>query len=441
MKEFPKILLSAIAILSLAVLGARAETRPDLTGTVAACDGTPIAGASVFIYTAGPKQGTSSLCPSCYADCQKQAQSDAGGRFKIEALDPALQFRLLVVSAGYESRFVSKVDPAKGAPAITLKPLDPEALKSPLRIKGLVINEQGKPVPGAIVSAEGVGIGPMTRWGGTDDYVEPMAIADVNGHFALFCKTNTVDEVHATASGRGAAKQWVTLKPGGDYLVRLPEGVSLTGAILRDGRPLTGIAVTATTKDRACGVFFNLDAVSTDKDGRFLLPNVPPGREFIVSATMKSLNGNGALPDTIITTGDSGSVQDLGKLEVKPAFTVAGRIVLSDGQPVPADTRLFLGRNQAMDSQEVKLGPAGQFEFKGVPAESVTLAVRINGYSLSRRNPSLDWLNGQILGRVSGDVTGLTLLMEPGNWRPDRDERPVGVDEYPQDKPLRGVKL
>lgn len=419
-----------------------ADARPDLTGQIVEINGAPVSQAMVFIYSAGPKEGTSSLCPYCYADCQKKAQTDTVGRFKIESLDPALLFRLLVIANGYESQFVSKVDPAKGEPRITLKPLTMEELTSPLRINGVVVNEQGKPVPEAVISPEGVGMGQITRWGGNDQVVEPLAVAGEDGHFMLFCRSNIVDTVYATVDGRGVAKQWVTLKPGGDYLVGMKEGVTLTGQVLHNGQPLPGVSIGATTKDRACGVYFNCDAVSTDSNGRFQLLNVPPDREFVVFATMKSLHGDGILPDKIITTGASGIVQDLGNLAVQPAFKVAGRIMLSDGKPIPPGTKLLLSREKAFDSSEVTLAANGQFEFTGVPVESVSLSVRIKGYKFSKKNPSLDWLNGRILGRVTGDMTNLVFLMEPGAWQFNQEgDRPDGADAYPADKPLRGIKL
>ena len=82
----------------------------------------------------------------------------------------------------------------------------------------------------------------------------------------------------------------------------MQDGVTLTGQVLRDGKPLKGVSIGTTTKNRTCGVYFNCAAVSTDSDGRFQLLNVPPDREFVVCATMKSLQDDGALPDKIITS-------------------------------------------------------------------------------------------------------------------------------------------
>jgi hypothetical protein len=93
--------------------------RPDLLGHVLSTNGLPHA--TVFISTAGPKVGTSTFCPSCYADCRKSAKTDAQGDFKIESLDPQLRFQILVVAPGYKPKFVSKVDPAKGPLKVSLE--------------------------------------------------------------------------------------------------------------------------------------------------------------------------------------------------------------------------------------------------------------------------------------------------------------------------------
>jgi len=56
------------AVLACWVGGAAQAAAPKLTGTVRDDAGEPLPGASVFIYTAAPKEGVGLLCPSCYAD-------------------------------------------------------------------------------------------------------------------------------------------------------------------------------------------------------------------------------------------------------------------------------------------------------------------------------------------------------------------------------------
>ncbi|HWY32710.1 MAG TPA: M56 family metallopeptidase, partial [Candidatus Acidoferrum sp.] len=78
-------------------------TPLDLTGKVFAKGWTTLAvPATVFIEAAAPKTGTSTFCPSCYADCNKHSRTDAQGHFRIESLDPQLTFKILVVAKGYK---------------------------------------------------------------------------------------------------------------------------------------------------------------------------------------------------------------------------------------------------------------------------------------------------------------------------------------------------
>jgi len=221
----------------------------------------------------------------------------------------------------------------------------------------------------------------------------------------------------------------------------MQEGVSISGRLVRDGQPIQDAVIGLVTTERTCGIcLYDFEAV-TDSDGRFLLLNVTPENEYYLFAKMESLGDNGALPVQTIKSGATGSILKLGDLPLRVGHRVAGRLTLSDGQPVPPNTRLFLGREQAWDHTEVALDQNGRFEFRGIPDESVTLSVRIKGYAFSKRNPSLDWPNGSIAGRVDKDIENLTLLMDPGERRFYRDEEiPAEAERQPGTKPLRGTK-
>lgn len=439
MKSIIPLLCALTLALGLSTAPA-ANDRPDLFGRVVFKDGTPVTNATVFVYTGGPKTGSGVVCPSCYPDCGKSAKTGTKGEFTIAALDPNLIFRLLVVAPGCEAQFMGKTDPTQGEKKITIAPLSPDKLKSSTRIAGMIMDEDGVALAGATVSPEGVSYGSGTSWGGTDRYVDPLAVTDERGQFWLFC-TNNVDRVHAVVEARGVAKRWVELTPGRDHLIRMQEGVTVTGKVLRGGQPVKAVVLGLVTKERRCGENLRCDELATDKDGFFLLPNVPPGIEFVLYAKMESLHDE-AVFSKIFTTGATGSKTDLGPLEVQPAHRVAGRVVLTDGKSIPENTRLFLGREAAWDHTEATLDAEGRFEFRGVPPESVGLNLRVPGYKFSKRNASLDWLNGGLVGRVDGDIPELTLLMEPGEWRynGDEGEAPNG-ESQPREKPLRGAKL
>src|SRR6266481_6561779 len=110
--------LSIFAAISLADAADEGRNRPNLKGTVRDENGKALSNATVFIYTAGPRLGAGIMCPSCYADCRKQATTDTAGEFVIQRLDPTLLFRVLVVAKDHRPEFVSKVDPAKGPLAV-----------------------------------------------------------------------------------------------------------------------------------------------------------------------------------------------------------------------------------------------------------------------------------------------------------------------------------
>jgi hypothetical protein len=443
-KLFPLTVLALSAALAFSAMNSIAanEPRPDLLGRVTTDEGAPLANATVFIYSAGPKKGSATLCPYCYPDCRKKIKTAADGSFKIDSLDPQLRFRLLVVASGYESRFVTTVDPAIGPREVTMDKLTPEELQGKARIAGMIMDQNGNPVPGATVSPEGVEHDSVTQWGGTDRFVDPTAVADERGLFMLLCKPE-VRTVHAVVEAPNVAKRWVVLKPGGDHLIRMVEGVTVTGLLKDSGQPLKDALVGLTTSDRTCGSYFNCEDLATDTDGHFLFPNVPPEREFVLFAKMDSLQGHGVLPSKTFTTGKTGSSVELGSLEIKPAHRLAGRVVLADGSPIPPDTRLLLARERASDTAQATLDDEGRFEFQAVPAEPVSLSLRLHGYKLSSKNPNLDWLNGCIVGTVDRNINDFIILFEPGEWRFNREEqdKPDGVDSQPYGQPLRGAKL
>jgi hypothetical protein len=115
--------------------------RLTLTGKVTDAAGKPLEHATVMVFKAGVKQGYSTYCPTCYADCGKRTLTSGDGRFTIASLSPDLLFELLVVREGYLPEFVKKVDPAANRPTAVLR-VRPVA-KDPGRIvRGMVVDSQ-----------------------------------------------------------------------------------------------------------------------------------------------------------------------------------------------------------------------------------------------------------------------------------------------------------
>jgi hypothetical protein len=438
MKTIQNYCLMLMAALVVAVAGAE-PVRPDLVGRVTNPDGSAITNATILVYTAAPQSGVSSLCPSGYADCRKQTITGTNGEFVIPSLDPTLMFRLLALAPEHESKFMDKVNPARGMTNITMQLLDIGATPPDLRISGVVIGDDGQAIVGATIQAQGVRSGNGSQqWGGAGRFVDETVVSDANGHFLIRCKSK-VELIYAMVSARDAAPRPFQLQPGRDYLFRLHTGVTAIGRLVVASTPVPAAVIHILPADRPLGEFFASDKIATDSNGCFSIPNLPPEKALVLSGTMNSLQGKGSLSPKPFTSGKNQSTTNLGDLVLQPGYRVSGQILLTDGKPMPTRTHLLLAR--AGDYADVVLAADGRFVFQSVPAESVSLSARLEGYKYSHRNPSLDWLNNSIVGKVGGDITNLTLIMEPGEFRysSNHDDIPEGVDIQPRDKPLRGV--
>ena len=98
--------------------------------------------------------------------------------------------------------------------------------------------------------------------------------------------------------------------------------------------------------------------------------------------------GAGAVP---CETKDDGQEVDVGDIQLAPAYTFRGQIVLEDGKPVPPDMHVTLAADRGWDSQIAPISPDGRFEFHGLPADIYNLMPAVKGYHLPEgSNPSRD---------------------------------------------------
>lgn len=412
-----------LLLVTILVSVSAAADRPDLVGKVYDTDGKPLVGATAYVYTAGVKTGFSPYCPSCYADCGKKSATDASGAFTIASLDPELVFRILVVAEGYKPEFVAKVDPAKGPIEAKLKPV-PKALDEAMCLKGRVLGPDGQPVVGATVSPEGCKTVDRGRWWGATDHIDAMSITNSKGEFVLHCEKPT-EAIDVQVEARGlATTNFELLAVGKPHELRIGTGATVVGKATIDGKPLANASIGLVQENRRCGVFTGARTIGTNENGEFTFSNVGPKGEYFVYGIMAGLGERGAIPIATIQVSGDGSTSDAGELKVQPAFKLAGRVILSDGKPVPAGTRVLIGRDDAWDTQIVTIDADGRFSAVGVPREQMGVSVRVSGYHLSTQNVSLDTLNlGGLDGLVDRDITDLTILLEPGTAkRPEKPE-------------------
>jgi hypothetical protein len=329
-----------------------------------------------------------------------------------------LKFRLLVVARGFAPAYTPKhIEPEAGQAVIPLKAHDLDTRKPERVVRGRVVDGNGNPVALAVVEPSGVKRGQGGQFGALDDLgIDALAVTDDAGTFRLgvgedgdalylLVKAPFLAPLSTKPLAAGRTVHAITLGP----------GVSVTGRVVKDGRPLAGVGMGMVQVDRGVVGYLGHFEFATQPDGWFSFANIPPQEKWYLYGLMDSLKDSGSIPVRAVRTGAHGSPLDLGDVPVQPGCRLTGRLVLADGKPVPPETRVLVSRDQAWDSQAATAGEDGRFSFTGLPAERVSLSTNVRGYHASPRNASFDLLNRfGLLGTVKGDVDDLRFLLDPG---------------------------
>jgi hypothetical protein len=299
-------------------------------------------------------------------------------------------------------------------------------------------------VPGAVVETRGIKTKDGSRFSGSLRGIDALAVTDDRGEFRMgVAEKGTALYVKVSAAFL-APRRPAPLEAGPKvHEVKLVPGVTVTGTVVKDGKPVAGVALGLVQKDRRSEGFLGDFTIATDAKGQFRFQNVGPDEVYFVYGLMDSCKPYGAIPIRQIRVGASGTEKDLGTLQMNRGYRLSGRLVLADGKPVPEGTRVLIAREEAWDTQTALTGPDGRFTFEGLPTEQCSLGVNLKGYHASPKNHSNDADGLGLVGTVKGDVEGLRFLLEPGPG-PQTDFskfKQSDWDEYERRRkaPLRGV--
>ena len=337
------------------------------------------------------------------------------GKFALEALDPALLFRLLVYAPGHVPRFSDDyVDPQLGEAKLDLEARDLDRLPPERVLRGRVVDAHGDPIAHAVLEPKGKKMGRGGRFGALRD-VDTLSMSDEKGEFALAC-SKPDETLLLFVSARAFAAQmtpWITA--GGEReTITLDRGVTVTGVVQKDGQPLGGVELGFKQQDPAAETYVGDRTVGTTSDGRFTFVNVPANDACFLYGLVASFKAHGSLSSRPVKTGAPETTVDVGVLALEPGLRFAGHIQLSGGTLMPSGAKLLLGRESAWDAPVAEVGEDGSFAFDGLPAELYSLTSMVPGYAVSSKNGSFDFLNGPgLLGRLEGDERDVVLLLEP----------------------------
>ena len=373
---------------------------PSLSGHVVDEGGNPLAGARVDISTAAPRTGRSVFCPSCYLDCRKSARSAEDGSFSIPLTDATLKFRLLVSMPGRRTVQTELLDPALEQPTIPLEPARTDWPED-LTVRGVVLNEQGVPVEGALVDPAGAKTADR-RWFGKVDL--ECVVSDASGEFELFLPAGyTGVDVEILADGYAGMTTEDILVPGKLHRLTIPTGTSVSGQVLNDGLPLSGFTVAVVQVNRLLPSHFIASvAAETGVDGRFEFAHLPSDQPYVIYSLVGDGTADFVLPTTSFSAGASGAHVNLGELSLIPALRLSGRIDIPTGTQLPEDARLVVQRDPAWDLVSTAVQPDGTFSIGGLAPEAIGIHLSIPGLTLdTRRNP---------YQTLQGDAFGMRLV-------------------------------
>lgn len=151
--------------------------------------------------------------------------------------------------------------------------------------------------------------------------------------------------------------------------------------------------------------------IGTGKDGTFLISNVPPGRVWLLQATMESLAARNLSAGAItVETNRDGQLIKLGNIQMQRGYTLKGRVTTEDQKTIPG-MRITLTADQTQDFQTTTIGPDGSFKFLGLRTGIYTVAPYLAGYRLKGACSPI--FCKFVEASVSGDINNLLIPMQP----------------------------
>ncbi len=244
------------------VVDHRLQAGLALAGTVSDHDGTPADGAQVYIR---PTEGTTRS--------RRSARTDAEGRFRIEHLAPGTYEYVAAASGAPPTGYGSATVGPDSSSVLDIR------LAEPAAIRGRVIASDGAPIAGADVYCE-LSETELSLRAWPDPYWElrQTVVTDEDGAYAIEGLIAGGWRVSARAKGYATRVAEVRVAEPGEQVqapdLVLGRLVRLAGRVLMpDGKTPAG--------NRALKVRLQLGGsgereVTTDAEGQFVIPDVPP---------------------------------------------------------------------------------------------------------------------------------------------------------------------
>jgi len=168
------------------------------------------------------------------------------------------------------------------------------------------VDREGGPIAGAVITPKGVQRTNSRRFG-SFDFLDAVSVTDSTGLFALASEEAWSGLVAEVRSRTKAPAVFSGVSPDTISVLVLEDGVTVSGRLMRDGRPASGVALGLIQLDRNAEDAVSQDTVGTNEQGEFVFTNVPPSQDFALYASSETTAPH-ALGTSLVTVGESGSV-------------------------------------------------------------------------------------------------------------------------------------
>jgi len=267
-------------------------------------------------------------------------------------------------------------------------------------MQGTILDEDGKPIAGAIVWISGAKQG-ESKWYGQVKQVDRASITDKDGKFLLTSKV-PYDEWELTARASGYCQNKLEHQPTGSkpYEIRMKRGVLVTGKVVdAAGKPATKQLIGIIQRDRGPENWVGERLIATDKQGRFTFTAVLPDTEWSIYTAIDGKPDVEFFQSEFFDSGKNDTTQDLGKFEVKGHGNLSGKLVLPAGESLPKELRVIVIRKYAWKSQTAKVDVDGSFSLPNLPmGEPLEIFVSVEGFQLDQGKQKLQHSSENQLG-------------------------------------------
>jgi len=403
--------------LACGLVYAEVPAGADLTGHVTLPAGRSGA-ATILVTYAQLKTNFASSISTRSPLLPKRIQTDGQGNFKIESLDARWLYFGYGMAPGCKFKELNLFDPAAGPLNVSLEAANTNVPPNQV-LHGRVIDATGNGVSGALIDITGTTRNGQGTWPGQD--IDYFSVSDDAGNFVVHGKTPFVavdGKVEAAGYAEATFEQWPSdainqewtrtgAMPEGLFgyakplhQITLTQGAALRGRLVQAGRPVADAEIRLNQCGAGSDCWFWNAATVTDDQGRFLFAHLPPHQSWTICGNWDLPAKDGVVPQTSVNIGEDGFTNDLGDLNLQSVTKVAGRIQLSDGHPVPANSTYSLSDAAMGRSSPSVLGADGSFQFAAVPGDQISIFLRVAGYQLTPRDFML----------ISGTVTNITVV-------------------------------